>query len=103
MRVLEVHRGQLLLHDGEQHLRARARAALVTELSAVADMLAVGDWVIAARDDFGQWWVHARLQPSTQVARRQHDDRDKVRSSRTTSTLAKRCPSTTSSAPHADD
>lgn len=78
MRVLEVHRGQLLLHDGEQHLRARARAALVTELSAVADMLAVGDWVIAPRDDFGQWWVHARLQPSTQVARRQHDDRDKV-------------------------
>lgn len=78
MRVLEVHREHLLLHDGEHEHAARARAALVNDLAAFGDMLAVGDWVVAARNDFGEWWLHARLKPWTQMARRQHDGRDKV-------------------------
>jgi ribosome biogenesis GTPase len=38
----------------------------------------VGDWVLAERNPFGQWWVHARAAPLNQLARRLHDGRDKV-------------------------
>ena len=43
-----------------------------------ADALAVGDWVLAARNAHGQWWASRRLQPLNQIARRLHDGRDKV-------------------------
>lgn len=78
MRVLEVHREHLLLHDGLHEQRARPRASLLQDLAAFSDALAVGDWVLAERNEFGEWWVHARLRPLNQMARRQHDGRDKV-------------------------
>ncbi len=78
MRVVEVQRDALTLHDGEQELPARALPALLAALAAGADALAVGDWVLAARNVHGQWWVHERLPPITQIARRLHDGRDKV-------------------------
>ncbi len=78
MRVTEVQREGLQLHDGEREHGARALPALLNELAAAADALAVGDWVLAERNAFGEWWVRRRLPPRTQIARRLHDGRDKV-------------------------
>ncbi|MFN7727268.1 MAG: ribosome small subunit-dependent GTPase A [Rubrivivax sp.] len=78
MRVAEVHRDRLQLHDGLVEHPARVRSALLTELAAQADALAVGDWVLATRNTLGEWWVAQRLPPRTQLARRLHDGRDKV-------------------------
>jgi ribosome biogenesis GTPase / thiamine phosphate phosphatase len=68
-----------------QSLPADPRAPFLLRLTegllaqdAEHDGLAVGDWVWAARDPHGQWWVHQRLPPLTQLARRLHDGRDKV-------------------------
>ncbi len=78
MRVTEVQRESLMLHDGADEHWARALPALTQGLLAAHDGLAVGDWVLARRNDFGEWWAHARLPPRTQIARRLHDGRDKV-------------------------
>jgi ribosome biogenesis GTPase / thiamine phosphate phosphatase len=77
-RVVEVQREHVMLHDGDQETPARLLPALRNELQAQSDALAVGDWVLAAPNEWGQWWVHQRLPPLTQIARRQHDGRDKV-------------------------
>ena len=34
--------------------------------------------MLAARNAFGEWWVHERVPPLNQLARRLHDGRDKV-------------------------
>lgn len=78
LRVVEVQRDALTLHDGNDEHPAQALPALLAELAAQADALAVGDWVLAARNPHGQWWVQQRLPPLTQLARRLHDGRDKV-------------------------
>lgn len=78
MRVTELQRDALQLHDGVQAHPARALPALLASLAAQADALAVGDWVLAERNAHGQWWVRQRLPPVTQIARRLHDGRDKV-------------------------
>ncbi len=77
-RVIEVQRDHVRLHDGDDDVPARALPRLLKELDAAADALAVGDWVLAAPDTWGRWWVHRRLPPMTQIARRLHDGRDKV-------------------------
>jgi ribosome biogenesis GTPase / thiamine phosphate phosphatase len=76
-RVTEVQRDALTLHDGDAETPARALPALLAAAQA-HDGLAVGDWVLASRNRLGEWWVHARVPPLTQLARRQHDGRDKV-------------------------
>ena len=78
MRVTEVQRDALHLHDGDHEHPARALPALLQALQQQQDGLAVGDWVLAARNPHGQWWVQQRLPPLTQIARRLHDGRDKV-------------------------
>lgn len=78
MRVTEVQREGLTLHDGTQALPARLRPHLRAELQAQADAVAVGDWVLAERNALAEWWVHARVPPQNQLARRLHDGRDKV-------------------------
>jgi ribosome biogenesis GTPase / thiamine phosphate phosphatase len=78
MRITEVQRDALTLHDGEHEHAARARPALLTALALADDGLAVGDWVLAERNPWGEWWAVERLPPSTQLARRLHDGRDKV-------------------------
>ncbi len=70
MRVTEVQRDGLSLHDGDGERRARVLPALPQRLAADNDALAVGDWVLAERSALGVWWVHARVPPSTQLARR---------------------------------
>ncbi len=78
LRVTEVQRDALHLHDGVHEHPARALPALLTALAEQLDALAVGDWVFAQRNVHGQWWVRQRLPPATQIARRLHDGRDKV-------------------------
>jgi ribosome biogenesis GTPase len=78
MRVTEVQRASLLLHDGHADQPGRLLPALRTALAACEDALAVGDWVIAERDAHGDLWACDRLAPLNQLARRLHDGRDKV-------------------------
>jgi len=78
MRVAEVQREGLLLHDGDGAIEARQLPALRNALEAESDALAVGDWVLARRNEFGEWWVGQRLPPLNQLARRLSDGRDKV-------------------------
>ena len=78
LRVTEVQRESLLLHDGEHEHPARLLPVLRAQLQAAGDALAVGDWVLAQRNEHGQWWVQLRLPPRNQLARRLHDGRDKV-------------------------
>jgi ribosome biogenesis GTPase / thiamine phosphate phosphatase len=78
MRVTEVQRDALTLHDGTEEHPARALPGLLQTLRDQQDALAVGDWVFAQRNVHGQWWVPMRVPPLTQIARRVHDGRDKV-------------------------
>ena len=77
-RVVELQREGLTLHDGVEATGARMLPALRAMLAAEGDALAVGDWVLAQRNDLGEWWVHERVPPLNQLARRLHDGRDKV-------------------------
>jgi len=76
-RITAVQRDALTVHDGQQAGAARALPALLAQ-SAAHDGLAVGDWAACSLDAHGQCWVHHRLPPLTQLARRLHDGRDKV-------------------------
>jgi ribosome biogenesis GTPase len=78
MRVAEVQRAGLTLHDGESEHPARMLPALHAMLSAEGDALAVGDWVLAQRNALAEWWAHGRVPPVNQLARRLHDGRDKT-------------------------
>ena len=78
MRVTEVQREGLRLHDGVSEQPARLLPALRARLADEADVIAVGDWVLAERNEFCEWWAHQRLPPLNQLARRLHDGRDKV-------------------------
>lgn len=77
-RVVEVQREGLTLHDGRDESAARLLPSLRAMLAAEGDAVAVGDWVLAQRNDLGEWWVHERVPPLNQLARRLHDGRDKV-------------------------
>lgn len=77
-RVVEVQREGLTLHDGRAETAARLMPSLRAMLAAEDDALAVGDWVLAQRNELGEWWVHERVPPLNQLSRRLHDGRDKV-------------------------
>ncbi len=77
-RIVEVQRDHVLLHDGTQPRRARVMHGLQQALSDAAAARAVGDWVLAEADRFGDLWTHWRAPPRNQLARRLHDGRDKV-------------------------
>lgn len=75
LRLTEVHRDVVRLHDGADQLIARVRPGLARTLADADTMLAVGDWVLAATDPFGQVWVQARVPPLTRIHRRDADGR----------------------------
>ena len=54
MRVAEVQREGLCLHDGQFEHAARLLPAVRDERVAVSDAVAVGDWVLASRYRFGK-------------------------------------------------
>lgn len=78
LRVTEVQREGLRLHDGQAEHPARLRPALRQALAEHDDAIAVGDWVLASANPLHELWVYARVPPVTQLARRLHDGRDKL-------------------------
>ena len=78
LRVTQVQRESLLVHDGRSEFAARQHPALRHALEAQADALACGDWVLAHDDGHGTLWASERLPPLTQLTRRLHNGRDKV-------------------------
>lgn len=83
MRVVEVQREHLLLHDGLAEKRGRLASALVHRLQSDDDAVAVGDWVLAQADAASPASSPAlivdRLAPLTQLARRVNDGRGSPR------------------------
>jgi len=77
MRVTELRRDAVCLHDGRQELQATLPPALSLSLS--DDALAVGDWVLAEQAAPGRWRVVERVAPLTQIARRTNDGRGAAR------------------------
>lgn len=70
MRVAEVHRDSVVLHDGCRERRAQTLPRQARELAAGGYGLAVGDWVLANEDDHGTVWIAARMPPLSQLTRR---------------------------------
>ena len=79
LRVTELQREHLLLHDGWGEQRGRLAAALLDELAVDDDSVAVGDWVVAVSDPPLGWRVVGRLPPATRLARRVNDGRGSPR------------------------
>jgi ribosome biogenesis GTPase / thiamine phosphate phosphatase len=73
MRITEVHRDSVAVHDGLSERRAQPLPRLARELSLSGDQLAVGDWVVADTDSHGSHWLTARMAPVSQLARRASD------------------------------
>jgi ribosome biogenesis GTPase len=73
MRLIEVHRETLRVHDGRREHCARALPRVARELADEDTALAVGDWVLAAPDAHGDCWLHAQLPPLTHIVRRDAD------------------------------
>ena len=69
-RLVEIHRETCVLHDGHGPQDARPLPRLVRALQSLDTGLAVGDWVLAAPDAHGAWWVHERVEPSSHIYRR---------------------------------
>ena len=75
MRLTEVHRESVRVHDGVQQHGARAAPRLARELDDAQTALAVGDWVLAAFDDSRAVTVHALVPRLSHIARRDADGR----------------------------
>ena len=75
LRITAVHRSTVGAHDGRAERRARALPRLARTLQQEGTALAVGDWVLATCDGFGETWVEARIPPSSHIARRDGDGR----------------------------
>jgi ribosome biogenesis GTPase len=75
MRLTEVHRESVRVHDGVQPHSARAAPRLSRALEDAETALAVGDWVLAAFDDSLALTVHAMVPRLSHIARRDADGR----------------------------
>jgi ribosome biogenesis GTPase len=75
MRVIEVHKDRLTLHNGEHPCSARVLPRLMTALADDGIQLAVGDWVITEINDLNEWWITSRLSPTNHLSRRAFDGR----------------------------
>jgi ribosome biogenesis GTPase len=75
VRVTEVHRETLVVHDGAHERSVRPAPRLARELAEKGTPLAVGDWVLLAPDAHGDPWAHERLDPLTHIARRDAEGR----------------------------
>ncbi len=75
VRLTVLHRETVRLHDGQTERDARVLPRLGRRLADEEDALTVGEWVLAAPDVHGQWWVHERVPPQTRLVRRDADGR----------------------------
>jgi ribosome biogenesis GTPase len=69
VRITEIQRDWLTVHDGHAEFRARVLPALHDEA------LAVGDWVLSTTLAHDERWLSALLPPTTHIARRGNDGR----------------------------
>src|SRR5579863_10132259 len=63
-RVIEHSRSHSVVHTGAEAHEARSLSAL-TRVTPIV----VGDWVLAAADAHGEWWISSRLAPYTEFHR----------------------------------
>ncbi|MEO7151404.1 MAG: ribosome small subunit-dependent GTPase A [Burkholderiaceae bacterium] len=70
VRLVELHRDAVRVHDGRLEVTAQIAPALLR-----AGELAVGDWVVCVPDAYGQDWVRGRVPPESHIARRDADGR----------------------------
>jgi ribosome biogenesis GTPase / thiamine phosphate phosphatase len=75
VRLIELHRETVHLHDGVAESTARVLPRLTRRLLDEGDMLAVGDWLLVAADPHGDLWVHERVPPQSHLVRRDADGR----------------------------
>lgn len=75
MRVIEVHRETLRLHDGVVDRPARLHPSLARALDDDGTAIAVGDWVAAAVDRHADAWVRVLAPRANHLARRDADGR----------------------------
>lgn len=75
LRVTEIQRDCLTVHDGADEHSARVLPRLADTLHARATALAVGDWVIVQTNALGERWVAQLLPPTKHLARRANDGR----------------------------
>lgn len=75
MRLTTLHRETVQVHDGTLEHAARVLPRLARTLLDDDTMLAVGDWVLVVTDVHGDRWVHARVEPLSQLVRRDADGR----------------------------
>jgi ribosome biogenesis GTPase / thiamine phosphate phosphatase len=73
MRLTEVHRETVRLHEGSAEHGARILPALARSLMADDTSLAVGDWVFVRTQANGERWVCDRVAPLNHIARRDSD------------------------------
>ena len=75
MRLTEVHRETVRVHDGEHEHGVRVLPRLLRELAQADTALAVGDWVLCDTEAHGDRRVHARVPPLSNICRRDADGR----------------------------
>lgn len=75
MRIIEVHKDRLTLHNGEHPCSARVLPRLITAMAEGDIQLAVGDWVITENNVLNEWWITTRLSPANHLSRRAFDGR----------------------------
>lgn len=75
VRITEVHRDSLVVHNGSQAVQARALPRLLHELAADEDSLAVGDWGLLSGNTASGHHFIARMPPMTHLARRNNEGR----------------------------
>ena len=72
VRVTEVQRETVQVHDGDREFTARIAPALQRAFMS-ADALAVGDWGVVQTDAHGAPWLTRCIPPQTQLVRRAPD------------------------------
>lgn len=73
LRVTEVHRETVAVHDGHTERSARALPRLLRALADEGTALAVGDWVLANSEANGQTWIAHCVPPLSHIVRRNGD------------------------------
>ena len=75
VRVTEVHRETVAVHNGRDSRSARPLPRFMRALAEASTAVAVGDWVLVAHDVHGGLWVIERVPPSTHIVRRDGEGR----------------------------
>jgi ribosome biogenesis GTPase len=75
MRIIDVHKDWLTVHNGEHSFSARALPRLINAMAEQGLHLAVGDWIVAENSALNEWWITSRLSPSNHLSRRSFDGR----------------------------